>query len=168
MIYYTDDELVIRDMEEADSQILYDEYIAQGWRKDVSQELTSLKDQAEGKCIALLAVYQGHPAGAVYVYMTVPNGPFQEDGYPSIAAFGVLKKYQKKGIGTRLLDVAEQIAGQYADKVCLSVGLRELNGGTHMVYQDRGYIWYHSSPCPELYTECVTDDDLTFYMYKDL
>ena len=30
-----------------------------------------------GKCIALTAVYQGHPAGSVYVYMEPHDGPFK-------------------------------------------------------------------------------------------
>ena len=30
MIYYKDDELIIRNMEEADDRIFYDEYTAQG------------------------------------------------------------------------------------------------------------------------------------------
>ena len=35
MIYYQDDELIIRNMEEADEQIFFDEYTAQGWHPDV-------------------------------------------------------------------------------------------------------------------------------------
>ena len=51
MIYYSDDTLVIRNMEEADAQILTDEEIAQGWNADVTKYLTRLRDQAEGKCL---------------------------------------------------------------------------------------------------------------------
>ena len=76
MIYYSDDVLVIRNMEEADAQILTDEEIAQGWNADVTKFLTRLRDQAEGKCVSLTAVYKGHPAGYVNVYLTGLGGAF--------------------------------------------------------------------------------------------
>ena len=110
MIYYKDEDLVIRNMEETDDQIFYEEYTAQGWHPEIGDCLMRLKDQAEGKCIALTAVYQGHPAGSVYVYLTAHEGPFKGNGWPEIVDFGVLKKYQRKGIGNKLLDVAEQEA----------------------------------------------------------
>ena len=47
MIYYKDDELIIRNMEEADAQIFTDEYTAQGWHSDIEDYLLRLKDQAE-------------------------------------------------------------------------------------------------------------------------
>ena len=65
MIYYQDEELVIRNMEEGDARVFYEEYLAQGWHPDLSVYTQRLKDQAEGKCIALTAVYRGHPAGSV-------------------------------------------------------------------------------------------------------
>ena len=63
MVYYKDDELVIRDLEEADAQVFTDEERAQGWNADLSKYLMRLRDQAEQKCISLTAVYKGHPAG---------------------------------------------------------------------------------------------------------
>ena len=112
MIYYKDENLVIRNMEEADDRIFYEEYTAQGWHPEIGACLIRLKDQAEGKCVALTAVYQGHPAGSVYVYLTAHEGPFKGKGVPEIFDFSVLQKYQRKGIGNKLMDVAEQIAGQ--------------------------------------------------------
>ncbi len=174
MVYYKDDELVIRNMEEADAQIFYDEYTAQGWHPEVAYYLMRLKDQAEGKCVALTAVYQGHPAGSVYVYLTVHDGPFKGKGYPEIFDFGVLKKYQKKGIGNRLMDVAEQIAGQHADTVCLGVGLCDAYGSAQRMYVKRGYIpdgsgvWYQGKPCVQYETVCTIDDDLILFLSKKL
>ena len=37
MIYYSDDELTIRSMEEADARIFTDEETAQGWHPDISK-----------------------------------------------------------------------------------------------------------------------------------
>ena len=75
MIYYKDMELVIRNMEEADAQIFTDEYTAQGWHPDINGYLSRLKDQADEKCVALTAVYQGHPAQRMYVKRGyIPDG----------------------------------------------------------------------------------------------
>jgi hypothetical protein len=37
MVYYIDDELIIRNMEEADARVFTDEEIAQGWHTDISK-----------------------------------------------------------------------------------------------------------------------------------
>ncbi len=174
MVYYIDEELEIRNMEEADAQIFYDEYTAQGWHSEVEYYLMRVKDQAEGKCVALTAVYQGSPAGSVYVYLTAHEGPFKGKDWPIIVDFSVLQKYQRKGIGTRLMDVAEQIAGQHADTVCLGVGLCDAYGSAQRMYVKRGYIpdgsgvWYQDKPCIQYETVCTIDDDLVLYLSKSL
>lgn len=134
MIFYQDEELVIRHMEEADAQLFCDAYNAQGWHDSVDGYLMRLKDQAEGKCIALTAVYQGQPAGSLYLYMTAHEGPFKDKGWPEIVDFNVLQKHQRKGIGHRLMDTAEQLAGQTADTVCLGVGLSKEYGTAQRMY----------------------------------
>lgn len=173
MIYYKDEDLVIRNMEEADDQIFYEEYTAQGWHAEIGDCLMRLKDQAEGKCIALTAVYQGHPAGSVYVYLTAHEGPFKGKGWPVIVDFGVLKKYQRKGIGTKLLDIAEQEAAKLSDTVFLAVGVHSGYGAAQRIYVKRGYlpdgsgVWYQGKQL-EQYAPCVNDDDLLLYMSKTL
>lgn len=174
MIMYEDKDLVIRNMEDADAQIFFDEFTAQGWHPSISAYQTHLKDQAEGRCIALSAVYQGHPAGFVCLYLTVNEGPFKGKGWPIIVDFNVLQKYQKKGIGSRLMDAAEQLAGRYADTVCLGVGLHDGYGSAQRMYAKRGYIpdgsgvWYQDKPCIQYETVCTVDDDLILFLSKKL
>ena len=174
MIYYKDADLEIRNMEEADDRIFYEEYTAQGWHPEIGDCLMRLKDQAEGKCITLTAVYQGHPAGSVYVYLNAKEGPFKGKGLPVIVDFSVLQKYQRKGIGNKLMDVAEQIAGQYADTVCLGVGLCDAYGSAQRMYVKRGYIpdgsgvWYQDKQCVQYETVCTIDDDLILFLSKKL
>jgi GNAT superfamily N-acetyltransferase len=174
MIYYSDDTLVIRNMEEVDAQILTDEEIAQGWNADVTKYLTRLRDQAEGKCVSLTAVYKGQPAGYVNVYLTGLGGAFREKGWPEIVDFGVLEKHRRKGIGSKLMDVAEQIAGQYADMVWLCVGLHSGYGSAQRMYIKRGYIpdgtgvWYRGKPCEQYAAEIANDDDLVLFLSKQL
>jgi GNAT superfamily N-acetyltransferase len=140
----------------------------------VEYYLRTIREQAEGKCVALTAVYCGKPAGYVYLYRTVNEGPFIGKGYPIVVNFNVLQKYQRKGIGNRLMDVAEQIAKQYADTVCLGVGLCEAYGSAQRMYAKRGYIpdgsgvWYRGKPCVQYETVCTVDDDLLLFLSKKL
>ena len=174
MIYFQDRTIVIRDMEEADAQILCDEYTAQGWHSELAYYHMRMREAAEGKCIALTAVYQGQPAGNVYLYLNANEGPFKDKGWPIIVDFGVLKKYQCKGIGNRLMDAAEQLASQHADTVCLGVGLSREYGTAQRMYAKRGYIpdgsgvWYQDKQCVQYETVCTVDDDLVLFLSKNL
>lgn len=174
MIYYQDNDLVIRNMEEADAQVFYDEYAAQGWHPEVEYYLMRIRDAAEGKCVALTAEYQGRPAGSLYLYLNAQEGPFKGNGSPEIVDFNVLKKFQRKGIGNHLMDVAEQIAAQHADTVCLGVGLSREYGTAQRMYVKRGYIpdgsgvWYQNKQCVQYETVCTVDDDLVLFLSKKL
>ena len=154
MVYYKDDELVIRSMEETDPQIFFDEFTAQGWHPDIAVYRRRMKDEEEGKCVTLTAEYQGHPAGSVYVYLTPHNGPFKETGWPEIHDFNVLKKYQRKGIGTRRL--------------------HDGYGSAQRMYVKRGYVpdgsgvWYQGRQCVQYETACTVDDDLQLFFSKKL
>jgi ribosomal protein S18 acetylase RimI-like enzyme len=133
-----------------------------------------LRDQAEQKCISLTAVYKGHPAGYINVYITGQGGAFSGKGWPEIVDFGVLEKDQRKGIGSKLMDVAEQIAGQYADTVWLGVGLHNGYRSAQRMYVKRGYIpdgtgvWYQGKPCEQYATKIANDDDLVLFLSKQL
>ena len=172
MVYYEDNELMIRNMEEADARIFTDEELAQGWQAELSKYLKRLRDQSAGKCISLTAVYKGQPAGYVNVYLTGLGGAFSGKGLPEIVDFGVLEKYRRKGIGSKLMDIAEEIAGQYAGTVLLVVGLHSGYGSAQRMYVKRGYIpdgtgvWYRDKPCAQYETEIANDDDLVLFLSK--
>lgn len=174
MIYYQDEDLLIRNMEEADIPVFVAEYTAQGWHDEPEGYLMRLRDQAEGKCVALTTVYRDQPAGGLYLYMTAHEGPFKDKGYPEIVDFNVLKKYQRCGIGNRLMDTAEHIAAQHADTVCLGVGLSREYGTAQRMYAKRGYVpdgsgvWYQGRQCVQYETVCTIDDDLVLFLSKKL
>lgn len=173
MVYFKNEEILIRDLEPRDAQILTDEENAQGWHQTIEKYETRLRDQAEKQAATLVAEYCGNVAGYINVYYRCKYGPFAEKGYPVIVDFGVLIKYRRRGIGSKLMDVAEQIAAEYADTVCLSVGLHSGYGSAQRMYVKRGYLpdgsgaWYGRSPCPE-YAECRNDDDLVWHFSKKL
>ncbi len=173
MIYYASDKVVIRDLTEADAEIITREEIAQGWQQTIDKYLMRLDHARQGKCISLAAEYEGNVAGYINIYRQPEGGPEAMRGLPVIVDFGVLEKYRRRGIGSLLMDSAEQIAARYADTVWLGVGLHAGYGSAQRMYVKRGYIpdgsgvWYGGRPC-EPYGECVNDDDLLIYMSKKL
>ena len=173
MMHEREGALLIRRMEEQDAQAFTDGEIAQGWHADIAKYLTRLSDQAAGKCVSLTALWDGQPAGYVNVYWTCRSGPFAGQGIPVIVDFGVLEKYRRRGIGSRLMDAAERIAAERSDRVCLGVGLHSGYGSAQRLYVKRGYVpdgsgvWYRDRPGVP-YGEVANDDDLVLFLLKPL
>lgn len=173
MVYYSDKDILIRNMQPSDAQIITDEEIAQGWDAGADKYEMRLKHQSEGKSVSLVAEYQGNIAGYINIYPNSEWGAFAGQGYPEIVDFGVLEKYRRKGIGSKLMDVAEQIAAEHADIVYLGVGMHNGYGSAQRMYVKRGYIpdgsgvWYGDNVC-EQYADCCNDDDLVLYLSKEL
>lgn len=171
MVYDDKDGIRVRDMRGSDAQIITDGEIAQGWDAHVDKYEMRLAHQAQGRAIVLVAEYEGRVAGYVSVYPRSEWGPFA--GCPEIVDFGVLEAYRRRGIGGRLMDVAERIAGTYADMVYLGVGLHSGYGSAQRMYIKRGYIpdgsgvWYKDQVCAP-YADCRNDDDLVLYLSKKL
>jgi len=173
MVYYLDKEILIRDMRQSDAQIFTDEEIAQGWQADIEKYKMRLRHQAEGKSVSLVAEYRGNAAGYIHVYPNSERGAFAGQGYPEIVDFGVLEKYRRRGIGSKLMDIAERIAAGYADMVYLGVGMHSGYGSAQRMYVKRGYVpdgtgvWYRDKVCG-YYADCKNDDDLVLYLSKKL
>ena len=173
MVYFSEGQLTIRSMEYEDAQAITDAEIEQGWDASIEKYQKRLEDQRLGKAISLVAEYSGKPVGYINVYPDSASGAFGGKGYPEIVDFGVLEKYRKQGIGTALMDTAENIAMAYADIVYLGVGLHSGYGSAQRMYVKRGYIpdgsgvWYYDKICKP-YEECKNDDDLVLYLSKKL
>ncbi len=173
MVYYQDNDVLIRDLRESDARVITDEEIAQGWEASIDKYLLRLRDQAEGRSVSLAAEYQGNIAGYINIYPDSKWGAFANQGLPEIVDFGVLEKYRRHGIGSHLMDAAEQIASNYADTVYLGVGLHSGYGSAQRMYVRRGYlpdgsgVWFQDRVC-EPYASCCNDDDLNLYFSKKL
>ena len=173
MIYYEDNEIKIRDLEPEDAPVITAEEIAQGWDASVEKYEKRLRHRTEMNATALVAEYRGQVAGYINVYPDSPWGAFADMGYPEIVDFGVLEKFRRHGIGSKLMDVAEEIASKYSDTVYLGVGLHSGYGSAQRMYVKRGYlpdgsgVWYGKGVC-EPYGECCNDDDLNLYFSRKL
>ena len=173
MKYFEDEEVLIRTLSLKDAEIITREEIAQGWDASIEKYKNRIRDEEEGKAIALVAIYKGQPAGYINVYINSERGAFAHQGLCEIVDFGVLEKYRCRGIGSKLMDTAEKLAGNYNNKVYLGVGLHSGYGSAQKMYIKRGYVpdgsgvWYGEGVC-EPYASCVNDDDLVLYLWKDL
>mgnify|MGYP002515105738 CR=1 FL=1 len=132
-----------------------------------------LADHNAGKAAALVAEYNGEVAGYLNVYFDADAGPYNGLHLPELVDFGVLEKFRRKGIGTKLMDVAEQIASEKADTVVLAVGLHSGYGSAQRMYVKRGYVpdgsgvWYGDENIDPGKDVC-NDDDLMLFLSKDL
>lgn len=173
MIYFSEGNLIVRNMEYADAQLITDAEMEQGWDASVEKYLNRLEDQKLGKAVSLVAEYSGKPVGYINIYPDNTWGAFGGKGLPEIVDFGVLEKYRNRGIGTVLMDIAEKVAAEYADTVYLGVGLHSGYGSAQRMYVKRGYIpdgsgvWYKDEIC-DPYGDCKNDDDLVLYFSKKL
>ena len=153
MIYFQNEEILIRDLVQTDARIITDGEIEQGWDQSIDKYYMRLQHQAEGKSISMVAEYKGNVAGYINVYPNPKDGAFGGMGIPEIVDFGVLEKYRRNGVGSKLMDVAEQIAREYSDVVYLGVGLHSGYGSAQRMYIKRGYIpdgsgvWYRNQIC---------------------
>ena len=166
-------EVEIRLMKSEDGQILTDAFFEQGWIKSVALFQYYFSLQEQGAMDVLVALVDGEHAG----YLTlIPNalvGPFASKGLPEIGDLNVLKKFQRQGVGNKLMDEAEKRARVFSDSVTLAVGMHKGYGSAQRMYVKRGYVpdgsgaWYNEEPLDE-YMECRNDDFLCLYLKKDL
>lgn len=172
-VYYSDEKLIIRSMKSEDAQVFYDTYLSYDWHPDIETYNNYYKEQEEGQRKVFIAEYEGNVVGLCTLVLNPTEGPWAGMGYPEIVDLGVFFHIHNKGIGTKLLDVAEQEAARLADTVYLAVGVHSGYGTAQRMYVKRGYlpdgsgVWYQGKQL-EQYAPCVNDDDLLLFMSKTL
>ncbi len=172
-IYSDNGTLKIRSMVPEDAKILYDTYSSYGWHPDIKTYENYYWDQEEGRRLVFIAEYEGRVTGQCTLDLEPKEGPWVGRGYPEIVDLTVFFDIHGKGIGSRLLDVAEEEAAKISDVVFLAVGVHSGYGPAQRIYVKRGYIpdgsgvWYQGKVL-EQYAPCVNDDDLLLFLSKDL
>lgn len=173
MNYYESDDLVIRDMEKGDAEIFYATYLSYGWHPSLDTYTGYYKEQQAGKRKVLIAVYQREVAGICTLVLQPEEGPFGNKGIPEIVDLTVFFDRHNLGIGSKLLDIAENEASKLSDTVYLAVGLHSGYGAAQRIYVKRGYIpdgsgvWYKDKQL-EQYAPCCNDDELLLFLSKQL
>ena len=132
-----------------------------------------LDAQEKNECSALLALYGDQFAGYVFLYYQCKWGSMKNQGLPGICDLVVFEKYRRKGIATRLMDLAEEQARQVNGRVYLDVCLNADYGPAQRFYALRGYVpdgkgLYYMEHVWANNEACKNDDELTLCLVKEL
>jgi len=105
-----------------------------------------LARQDRGEGVVLVAWSYGHPVGDVYLWRAPANEPqirMHLPGVPMLNHLEVRPDHRGRGIGTVIVDHAEQVASQLGyQRVALGVGID--NPRAHRLYRRLGYVdWGH-------------------------
>lgn len=173
MIYYNDGDILIRNMRKEDIEIIHAENLSHGWHSEITVYENYFFKQEDGSLYAFVAEYNNDFAGYTTLRPQSLAGPFANKGMPEVADFNVFIKYRRKGIGSKILDIAEGMASDMSHTITLGVGLHSGYGSAQRLYIKRGYVpdgsgvWYRDNQL-EQYVDCCNDDDLVLYMSKQL
>jgi len=163
----------IRLLEQKDISEIADTFQELGWDKPESQYERYLAEQASG----VRAVYVALSAEKFTGYLTIARAstypPFREAGIPEITDFNVLPEFRRQGIGTALMDKAENEIAKVSPTAGIGVGLDSDYGAAQRLYILRGYIpdgrgLYHRGHYPTYGEHIIIDDDLAIFLTKDL
>ena len=163
----------IRKMLESDITEFPTEFEKQGWHKAVEQYQMYYNEQENGARKLFVAEVDGNAAGYASLLSHDISGTFKDKNIPVIVDFNVLKKYQRNGIGTAIMDAIENDVKEYSSTICLGVGLHYGYGSAQRMYIKRGYIpdgsgvWFRGERL-EQYEPCVNDDELILDLFKQL
>ena len=167
------DEPTIALLAEADIEEIAVAFAALGWQKPASQYRRYLAEQHDGQRVVLVARCDGQFAGYVTIVWDSHYPPFREATIPEIADFNVLPGWRRRGIGSRLLDLAEERIAARSSVAGIGVGLFVDYGAAQRLYVQRGYIpdgrgivWQERTVLPG--ETIVADDDLVLYFTKKL
>ncbi|MCL2198222.1 MAG: GNAT family N-acetyltransferase [Defluviitaleaceae bacterium] len=165
----------VRSIKSEDIAILAEEFgVKQGWTdKNIAQYTQYFNEHNEGVRHVFVALWGDEVAGYVTLLPRSTEGAFAGKNIPIVCDFNVLAKFQRRGVGTALMDEVEKLAKQTSDIIGLGVGLYTNYGTAQRMYVKRGYIpdgsgvWYKDKNLPP-YEPCLNDDDLILYMSKQL
>ncbi|MCF7755760.1 GNAT family N-acetyltransferase [Paenibacillus xylanexedens] len=163
----------IRLLNESDPVIISKAFQEQGWGRSPEQYLHYLAEQQNGERVTLVAELNGEFAGYVNVLWNSSYPSFREQGIPEINDFNVLMKFQRQGIGSRLMDRAEEVILERTDVAGIGVGVFSDYGKAQVLYVHRGYIPDgHGVHKHDHYIqpgeETIMDDDVVLYLTKKL
>lgn len=136
--------------------------LRQGWHPSEEKYKMRMNDMEAGRSTALVAEVDGQAVGYLNVYW---------HEVPKLVDFGVLESHRRQGIGSQLMDQAEQLAFSAADTVCLSVRLHSGYGSAQRMYAKRGYLpdgagAYYEDAVAAPYQSYPLDDSLVLRLVK--
>jgi GNAT superfamily N-acetyltransferase len=133
-------EIVVRTLRREDPPILVAAFQKIGWHKTVAQYIRYLGEQALGDRAVYIGEIDQEFAGYVTVLWKSNYPSFRENSIPEISDLNVLPQYQRRGIGTKLVDEAERGISICSPVAGIGVGLHPGYNAAQRMYVLRGYI----------------------------
>lgn len=167
------EDLAIRLLSIADIPIIVNSFQEANWPKPTSLFEEYLKEQESNKRLVWVAYFKDEFAGYITLKFQSKYQPFLEKNIPEINDFNVLSLHRNKGIGLKLLELAEKTARLKSNIVGIGVGLYADYGAAQKMYAKQGYILdglgitYNYKPV-EPGKEVTLDDDLILWFTKEL
>lgn len=169
----SDGNLEIRALRAEDVQEIMAAVARAGWKKTASLFDLYLREQSAGKRDVLIALADGKFAGYLTVKWESGYGPFRAASIPEINDFNVLPELRRRHIGSRLMDVAEELISTRSAYSGIGVGMPFDYGPAQRLYVLRGYVpdgrGLMVNEQPVRYGETITvGHDLAIYFTKKL
>lgn len=166
-------QVTIRVFNASDILTIVDSFAAVNWPKPKSIFDKYLEEQQLDERFIWVAYSQGQFAGYVTLKWESKYEPYQKAKIPEIMDLNVLPHFRKSGIGSQLLEIAENEASKKSAIVGIGVGLYEGYGAAQKLYIKRGYIpdgrTITYNYCPLAYGNTVLlDDNLVLWFTKKL
>jgi GNAT superfamily N-acetyltransferase len=163
--------LTIRRIQSHDINPIAAAFAAIGWNKPASQYERYLAEQEAGQRIVLVALMDDVFAGYVTIIWQSGYPHFRAENIPEIQDFNVLPHFRRQGIGSRLMDEAEQIIAQRSPVVGIGVGMYADYGTAQRMYVKRGYIpdgrgLFYNGVLVQPGESVPVDDDLVLHFTK--
>jgi GNAT superfamily N-acetyltransferase len=128
-------------MAEGDPTMMARAFAAIGWTSKTEPLFERyLREQHRGDLEALLAFADQDFAGYLTVNWRPSYPPLADTGIPEIQDLNVLPALRRRGIASRLLDEAEELAGAHTSTVAIGVGLHPGYNAAQRLYVLRGYV----------------------------
>ncbi len=132
--------LAIRMLESRDVAPISAAFSDLGWNKPLSQYEIYLSEQQKGIRTVFVAFVGGDFAGYVTINWSPSYPPYRAGGIPEIQDFNVLPRFRRQGIGTNLMDQAEQKISERSCVAGIGVGMPPDYGAAQRLYVLRGYV----------------------------
>lgn len=173
LLYKPPLEIQVSALQATDIPTMVEAFQKANWVKPATVFQAYLQEQQDDRRKVWIASHNGQFVGYVTLKWDSQYESFRLNNIPEIMDLNVLPHYQRQGIGSRLLEIAENEAFQKSSMVGLGVGLYKDYGPAQQLYVRRGYVpdghgityKYHTALPGNQY---ILDDDLVLWFTKRL
>lgn len=166
-------DVMLRPIQKEDPKAISRAFMEQGWNKPQSLYESYHELQEKGLRDVIIAESKGFFLGYLTIEWSSGTPHFSKNNIPEIVDFNVLEKYQRQGVGKRLMDEAERRIKEVSPIAGIGVGLTHDYGAAQALYILRGYVpdgrgISQNDRAVEIGENITVDHGLTLHMMKVL